>query len=99
MTQFRITPQAQESLKDIGRHTLEKWGREQRDRYLRDIDKRFSWLAKRPGVGRVRDDIAEGYYCFPQGSHLIFYILSDVGIDVIDVVHQDMDIINYFETP
>lgn len=98
MPEFRITPNARASLKDIARHTLRKWGREQRDRYLNDLDKRFSWLANRPGVGRNRSDIAEGYYCFPQGSHLVFFVLSDVGIDIIDVVHQDMDIINYFSS-
>lgn len=97
MSEFKLTPNAYLSLKKIGLYTQENWGREQRDKYLRDLDKRFLWLAQRPNLGRRRNDIAEGYFCFPQGSHLIFYILSDSGIEIIDIVHQDADIMNYFD--
>ena len=98
MSQYRVTPRAHEALKDIGRYTLKQWGRSQRDKYLQDMNKRFEWLAKRPKVGRYRDDIAEGYYCYSQGSHLIFYTISDDFINIIGIVHQDMDVTNYFPT-
>ena len=96
MPNFRITPRAMADLKNIGRYTLEKWGKKQRDIYLRNLDKRFQWLADDPQLGRHRPDIEKGYYCFPQGSHLVFYIMRDSGIDIIGIPHQNMDIINYF---
>jgi toxin ParE1/3/4 len=96
MPNFRITPRARADLKNIGRYTFEKWGKKQRDVYLRNLDKRFQWLADNPQLGRHRPDIEEGYYCFPQGSHLVFYIMRDSGIDIIGIPHQNMDIINYF---
>jgi len=96
MPGFRITPRARDDLKNIGRYTLKIWGKEQRDTYLKNLDKRFAWLAENPRLGRHRPDVQEGYYCFPQGSHLVFYILRDNGIDIIGVPHQDMDILNYF---
>lgn len=96
MPDFRITPRARDDLKNIGRYTLSIWGREQRNIYLRNLDARFSWLAQNPQLGKHRPDIQEGYYCFPQGSHLVFYILRDNGIDIIGVPHQNMDILNYF---
>lgn len=78
---YRITPKALSDLKNIGRYTKEKWGKPQRNRYLTDLDKRFIWLAKHLHLGKHRPDIAEGYYCFPQGSHLIFYMINPFGID------------------
>jgi len=51
---FRITPRAVQDLRNIARYTLQNWGRKQRDVYLRAIDKRFSWLAENPSLGRCR---------------------------------------------
>ncbi len=93
---FRITPRAQEDLKSIGRYTLRKWGKKQRDLYLHDLDKRFQWLADQPQIGKERPDIKDGYYCFSQGSHLIFYIIHQDNIDIIGIPHKSMDILNYF---
>jgi toxin ParE1/3/4 len=96
MPDFRITPRAKEDLKNIGRYTFKNWGRKQRDTYLTDLDKRFSWLARNPQLGKHRPDVQEGYYCFPQGSHLVFYLLRENGIDIIGIPHQNMDVQNYF---
>jgi toxin ParE1/3/4 len=76
----------------IGRYTEDRWGREQRNRYLEAIDSRFAWLAANPTLGRLRPDIAPGYRCFPQGQHLIFYLMREGGIDIIGIPHQSMDV-------
>ncbi len=96
-TSFRVTPRALEDLKNIGAYTLDVWGKAQRDTYLRAIDKRFQWLASHPKRGKHRTDIENGYYSFPQGSHVIFYIIQNDGIDIIGIPHKNMDILNYFE--
>ncbi len=94
---FRITPRAKEDLKEIGRYTISQWGKKKRDSYLLDLDKRFSWLGNNIKIGKQRSDIKEGYYCYLEGSHLIFYILNELGgIDIIGVPHKAMDILNYF---
>lgn len=64
----KITPRALEDLKKIGRYTLQKWGKNKRDSYLRDLDNRFGWLAENPKIGKHRTDIEAGYYCYLQGS-------------------------------
>lgn len=96
MPDFRITPRARDDLINIARYTLGIWGRQQRDVYLRNLDERFQWLAENPRLGKSRPDVQEGYYSFPQGSHLVFYITRDNGIDIIGIPHQNMDILNYF---
>ncbi|MEE9336881.1 MAG: type II toxin-antitoxin system RelE/ParE family toxin [Methylococcaceae bacterium] len=86
-----------EDLKEIARYTLSQWGKKKRDSYLHDLDKRFSWLTNNVKIGKQRPDIKEGYYCYLQGSHLIFYILNEIeGIDIIGIPHKAMDIVNYF---
>ncbi|MCF6327440.1 MAG: type II toxin-antitoxin system RelE/ParE family toxin [Devosiaceae bacterium] len=94
---FHITPRAGEDLISIGRYTLKKWNRVQRDKYLREIDRRFQWLANKPELGKHRREIEEGYYSFPQGSHVIFYIILEDRIDIIGIPHKNMDILNYFD--
>lgn len=96
MPGFRITPKAKADLINIGRYTLKTWGKEQRNTYLRNLDKRFHWLAENPHFGRHRPEIQEVFYCFPQGMHLVFYVIRDNGIDIIGIPHQHMDIPNYF---
>jgi toxin ParE1/3/4 len=92
----RITRRAYDDLKSIGRYTLRQWGREQRDAYLRGLDRRITWLADNPRLGRRRDDIAPGYLSFPHAAHVIFYLIRQGGIDVIGVPHQAMDIPAHF---
>ncbi|NOS89475.1 MAG: type II toxin-antitoxin system RelE/ParE family toxin [Methylococcaceae bacterium] len=95
---FRLTLRALDDIKAIGRYTLRQWGVRQRNQYLRDLDSRFKWLADRPQLGKHRPDIEQGYYCYLQGSHLIFYVFNDLGgIDIIGIPHKAMDVLNYFE--
>ena len=93
---YRVTPRAANDLRDIARYTLRTWGRKQRDAYLREIDKRFAWLADNPTIGKPRPDIRDGYRSYPQGSHVIFYLVREAGIDIIGILHQRMDILSYF---
>jgi len=55
-------------------------------------------LAKHPGLGKHRSEIAEGYYSFPEGRHIVFYLINQDRIDIIGIPHKDMDIISYFQT-
>tara|TARA_R110000822_G_scaffold224556_2_gene357515 strand:+ start:432 stop:731 length:300 start_codon:yes stop_codon:yes gene_type:complete len=96
MPGFRVTPRALEDLKNIGRYTEQQWGKRQRNTYLRVLEKRFSRLAENPQLGKHRTDIAEGYYSFPQGTHVVFYLIRDNSIDIIGIPHKEMDIITYF---
>ncbi len=96
MSRFRITPRARDDLNNIGRYTERQWGKAQRNAYLKDLEKRFRGLAENPRLGKHRSDIAEGYYSFPQGEHVVFYLVGQEGIDIIGVPHKEMDIISYF---
>ncbi len=41
MSSFTLTSQAKADLKDIGRNTVKKWGRDQRNHYFSMLDNCF----------------------------------------------------------
>ena len=92
----RVTPRAQDDLKNIGRYTERTWGNAQRNLYLKSLEARFKWLADSPLLGRHRTDICEGYYSFPNGQHVIFYLIGSETLDIIGIPHKDMDTIRHF---
>ena len=83
-------------LQNIGHYTEKRWGKSQRNKYLKNLEKRFSWLATNPRIGKHRSDIAEGYFSFPEGEHVVFYVISQECIYIIGIPHKEMDTISYF---
>lgn len=94
-TQYRLRSLAQDDLESIWLYTQKQWGVTQADTYLGALIKRFEWLVENALLGKPRDDVKEGYYCFPEGMHLIFYILSNNQVEIIGIPHQSMDIVEY----
>lgn len=94
---YSFRQQAEADLESIWLYSYQEWGVEQADQYLRSLLSRFSWLSENPQLGKQRTDIKPGYYCFPEGMHLIFYRITRNGIDIIGVPHQNMDIVRYFD--
>lgn len=94
---FNLTPRAKEDLRGIWHYTRKVWSEAQADKYVAAIYSRIQWLAQQPQMGKHRPDIESGFYCFPQGSHLVFYLINDHSIDIIGVPHKEMDILNYFD--
>ncbi len=86
VAEYRLTPRALYDLDAIADYSLDRWGPRQTEDYLRQ-------LAENPSVGRTRDDVADGYRSFPEGKHVIFYlVMSEEEIAVIGVPHGAMDV-------
>ena len=92
---FRLTARARLDLLGIGRYTAERWGKAQRDRYLAALDGRFRWLAENPRRGRARPEIGRDVYSFPEGAHLVFYMVRETGIEIVGIPHQAMDYVTH----
>ena len=90
---YRLRALAQADLESIWLYTREEWGVTQADAYLEALIQRFDWLVKNPTLGKPRDDIKQGYFCFPEGMHLVFYILKNNQVEIIGIPHQQMDIV------
>ncbi|MCW8892412.1 MAG: type II toxin-antitoxin system RelE/ParE family toxin, partial [Deltaproteobacteria bacterium] len=52
MAIFTLTEKANSDLKDIARFTQKRWGHDQRNKYLKDLDACFFRLAENPSLGR-----------------------------------------------
>lgn len=94
-TQYRLRSLAQDDLESIWLYTHEEWGVTQADTYLNALIKRFEWLANNASLGKPRDDVKKGYYCYPEGMHLIFYVLNNNHVEIIGIPHQRMDVVEY----
>jgi toxin ParE1/3/4 len=97
ITGYSFRRRAQDDLESIWTYSYQEWGTEQADLYIRSLLSRFTWLLENPLLGKQRAEIKSGYYCFPEGMHLIFYTISPGGIDIIGVPHQNMDFMTHFE--
>lgn len=93
MRPFLLTAAARKDIIDIGHFTAEKWGKRQRDKYLKQLDDAFKLLSRQPDIGRDAEDIKPGYKKFSQGSHVIFYRSgTESKIIVIRILHNSMDV-------
>jgi toxin ParE1/3/4 len=87
---YRLFPLAETDLEDIWLYTFKNWSREQADRYHANLIAAFEGLACGEKKGR-RVDIREGYFKCAIGAHFVYYRETDIGIDVVRVLHQRMD--------
>jgi len=90
---YHIRALAQNNLESIWLHTSEQWSAAQADTNIQALIQRFDWLAQNPTLGKPREDIKQGYYCFPEGMHLVFYIIKNGQVEIIGIPHQRVDII------
>ena len=91
MTRFTLSPRAQADIEDIWNISVERFGVDRAEGYLRDIHGAIDALASDPRRGRGCEDIREGYFKFPVGSHFLFFRLIPEGIDVVRILHAGMN--------
>ncbi|MCP4488926.1 MAG: type II toxin-antitoxin system RelE/ParE family toxin [Gammaproteobacteria bacterium] len=78
---------------EIGRFTTGKWGKRQRDKYLKQFDEAFKLLTRQSKIGKDASDIKPGYRKYNQGSHIIFYRAgTESRIVVTRILHNNMDV-------
>lgn len=93
MPSFTLTNMAKADLKEIARFTQKRWGREQRDLYLKMLDISFQQLAANPHKGKDCSEIRIGYRKLDAGSHVIFYRQTVApAIEIVRILHGHMDI-------
>jgi len=96
MSSYRLSPLAEEDLFKIISITIESWGSAQAKVYAQTIDAVLLKLAQYPDFGRERNNVYNGAKSFPVEKHIVFYQVSDEGIDVARILHQRMDPSKHF---
>jgi len=91
MSGFKLTPDAKASLMQIARYTEQQWGKKQRNGYLKVIDDCFHTLSETPNLGRIRPEIHHALRSHPAGKHIVFYIIHQDYISIVQVLHERME--------
>lgn len=96
MSGYTILPRASADLKEIWSYTADRWSPDQADRYIRELHRGIETIAYDPRKGRACDHIRRGYRRFNVGAHVLFFRVVRDGIEVIRVLHQQMDFERHF---
>lgn len=91
MAKYLLSPEAQQSLRNIKAYSNKKFGPQRTKTYLQDIRHRMQALAENPSRGIIREDLKVGYHSDFVGSHTIYYRVQPAHIEIIDVLHQSME--------
>lgn len=83
---------AKQDLIDIWIYTLGEWGESQADQYLDDLENNFILLAQQPLICRERSEISPPVRIHHHAHHLIVYTIADDGINIVRVLHENMDV-------
>ncbi len=89
---FKVSQEANHDLREIGRYTQKKWGKNQRRKYLTELDEKFALLADNPHLGRACDSIREDYFRFEYIRHTIFYKQEKDFVLISRIIHKSRDI-------
>ncbi len=88
--QFRVSRAARQDLLRIGRFTEHRWGKAKRNHYLGQLDAASALISENDSIGNICDEISLGYRKFPEGSHIIYYRVTDM-VEIIRILHERMD--------
>lgn len=90
--QYRISQEAIKDLSKIWVYTLNKWSREQADRYYNLIITEIEFIADNFMTGKSAEQTRKNYRVAKLKSHLIFYkkVENDI-VEIVRILHQRMD--------
>jgi toxin ParE1/3/4 len=91
---FVISKKAVSDLEEIWFYTFEKWSKEQADRYYNLIFDEINYICKNVSAGKPMEHARKGYRATKVKSHLIFYKIVNDTIEIIRILHEQMDIEN-----
>jgi toxin ParE1/3/4 len=91
LTGYILSPAAAVDLDKIWDYGEERWGVDRAESYAREIQAAIETVARDPRRGRPCDDVRQGYRSFSVGSHVLFFRLHPLGVDIVRVLHQRMD--------
>ncbi len=91
---LEIREEAYKDLESIWFYTFQEWSLKQADKYYNEINDAINNLCLNPEMGKSAEHLRKGYHVFKINFHLIFYITNEHELDVIRILHSQMDIPN-----
>lgn len=88
---IRKSGQADRDLVGIWEYSRKQWNAHQADKYLDELDEGIRLLADNPNMGAERDYVRKGYRVLFVNRHAVYYIVKHSAIQIIRVLHEQMD--------
>ena len=90
MTNYRLSPAAEQDLIEIAVFGIEQFGIAQAERYRDKLQQRFQQLAEKPHHYPAVDYIRPGYRRSVCGVHAIFYRVQPDYVEIMRIIgHND----------
>jgi len=89
---FRLLPEAENDLESIWQYSAKNWGVDQAHAYLDGLVDIFEILSENPLMCRERTEFTPPVYIHHHARHLVVFILSEAGIDIVRVLHESIDV-------
>jgi toxin ParE1/3/4 len=99
MKRVVFSPAAEQDLEAIWDYTAEKWGLSQAERYIRIIQDTVAGLSAGTQVTQSAEDIRPGYRKVLVGMHVLFFKATADAIDIVRILHQQMDLPDHLQAP
>ncbi len=97
MSEVVFSPQAHADLDEIWDYTADRWDIEQADVYVRGLVLACGAVASGARRGRNAGDIRPGYFKLAVVSHVVYYREINGIMDVVRILHQQMDASRHLE--
>ena len=91
---FVISKIAVSDLEDIWLYTVGNWSVEQADRYYNLIFDEVNFICRNINTGKSIEHVRKGYRASKVKSHLIFFRVKNDTVEIIRILHEQMDIKN-----
>jgi len=95
MAHFRLTADAKNDLIEIRHFTIKHWDLVQSQKYLSNLQKTIHLLAETPSLGKLRPELGDEVFSFPQASHVIYYLFHKQQLVVFGILHKSMVPVNH----
>lgn len=92
MKQFEIKAEAKVDLANIHAFSIDRFGYEVADLYLRGFYETFDRLTLFPEIGQTLPSVRPAIRSLRHRSHRILYRFDDVTVTIFRVLHQAQDI-------
>ena len=92
MTGYRFAPAARHDLIEIWLYTADRWGVDQADRYVGQIEAYIENATIRAKSGSPVIGLPGAYRKVRSGSHRVIYRLIDEELFVIRILHERQDV-------
>lgn len=89
---WTLRPAAEVDLSDIWLQGASTWGMDQADGHADGLFALFDLLAEFPEIARERTEFSPPMRIHPSGAHLVMYRKTEVGIELIRILHAHQNL-------